>query len=59
MSIHDADSFAELRHFLRRENGERMRIPGYESITPSIKMHVGDWYVDELGILTREIKARD
>jgi hypothetical protein len=28
-------------------------------MTPAIKMLVGDWYVDELGILTREITARD
>jgi hypothetical protein len=26
---------------------------------PAIKMLIGDWYVDELGILTREITARD
>jgi hypothetical protein len=26
---------------------------------PAIKMFIGDWYVDELGVLTREIKARD
>jgi hypothetical protein len=28
-------------------------------ITPKIKMLVGDWYVDEFGNRTREIKARD
>ena len=28
-------------------------------MTPAIKMLIGDWYVDELGILTREIRARD
>jgi hypothetical protein len=27
--------------------------------TPAIKMLIGDWQVDELGILTREIRARD
>jgi hypothetical protein len=26
---------------------------------PTIKMLIGDWYVDELGILTREITAHD
>jgi hypothetical protein len=26
---------------------------------PAIKMIIGDWYVDELGMLTREITARD
>jgi hypothetical protein len=29
------------------------------SVTPAIKMLIGDWHVDELGILTREITARD
>jgi hypothetical protein len=27
--------------------------------TSAIKMIVGDWYVDELGVLTREITARE
>ena len=27
--------------------------------TPAIKMIIGDWHVDELGIRTREITARD
>jgi hypothetical protein len=26
-------------------------------MTPAIKMLIGDWYVDELGIWTREVKA--
>jgi hypothetical protein len=28
-------------------------------MTPAIKMIIGDWYVDELGVPTREIRARD
>jgi hypothetical protein len=28
-------------------------------VLPAIKMVIGDWYVDELGMLTREITARD
>jgi hypothetical protein len=27
--------------------------------TPAIKMLIGDWYIDELGVLTREITASD
>jgi len=27
--------------------------------TPAIKMIVGDWYVDELGVRTREITAHE
>jgi hypothetical protein len=30
-----------------------------QQTTPAIKMVVGDWYVDELGVLTREVTARD
>ena len=30
-----------------------------QEVLPAIKMLVGDWYVDELGVLTREITARD
>jgi hypothetical protein len=41
----------------RRRHAERSS--GYQVMTPAIKMLVGDWYVDELGILTREITARD
>ena len=27
--------------------------------TPAIEMIIGDWYVDELGVRTREITARE
>jgi hypothetical protein len=30
-----------------------------QSVLPAIKMLISDWYVDEFGILTREITARD
>jgi hypothetical protein len=26
---------------------------------PAIKMLIGDWQIDELGMLTREVTARD
>jgi hypothetical protein len=29
-----------------------------QAATPAIKMIIGDWYVDELGMPTREITAR-
>jgi hypothetical protein len=34
------------------------KVDRYHS-TPGIKMTVGDWYSDEFGNPTREIKARD
>ena len=39
----------------RRRHGPR----NINNLIPAIKMLVGDWYVDELGILTREITARE
>jgi hypothetical protein len=29
------------------------------AVLPAIKMLIGDWYIDELGVLTREITARE
>jgi hypothetical protein len=28
-------------------------------VLPAIKMLIGDWQIDELGMLTREVTARD
>ena len=39
----------------RRRHGPR----NTNNLIPAIKMLIGEWYVDELGILTREIRARD
>jgi hypothetical protein len=41
----------------RRRNAERRG--GNQGMIPPIKMLIGDWHIDELGILTREITARD
>jgi hypothetical protein len=30
-----------------------------QAVLPAIKMIIGDWYVDELGMPTREITARE
>jgi hypothetical protein len=35
------------------------RISNNQATTPMIKMIVGEWYVDELGVLSREITARE
>jgi hypothetical protein len=40
----------------RRRRAERSS--DNQAMTTTIKMLVGDWYVDELGMLTREITAR-
>jgi hypothetical protein len=40
----------------RPRHAERMSIN--QEVLPAIKMIVGEWYVDELGVRTREITAR-
>lgn len=35
------------------------RMSNRHEATPAIKMIVGDWYVDELGVRTREITAHE
>ena len=39
----------------RRRHGPRTT----NNLIPAVEMIIGDWHVDELGILTREITARD
>jgi hypothetical protein len=62
MNTYDADALAELKHQLFRTQQRTLRranqVHGV-SMTPAIKMLIGDWYVDELGVWTREVKARD
>ena len=60
---YDADApttvpeFEHLRSRQRRRQTERNT--SNQAMTPAIKMLIGDWRVDELGIMTREITARD
>jgi hypothetical protein len=50
-----ADFAIERSRTERRRQTERSS--SNQGMTPAIKMLIGDWHVDELGILTREIKA--
>ena len=56
-----ADTATELEfgrlQFKRRRYAERSN--NNQAMTPAIKMLIGDWYVDEFGIPTREITSRD
>jgi hypothetical protein len=56
----DADELQKRRYQFRLlqlpASHERV---GDNQVKPQIKMQIGDWYVDELGIRTREIKARE
>ena len=49
----------ELEHLrsMRVRRSERMSIS--QPAMPAIEMIIGDWYVDELGVRTREITARE
>jgi hypothetical protein len=57
---YDADGVIELEierlRLKQRRHGERTNS---HLAAPTIKMVFGDWYVDELGIRTREITARE
>ena len=58
---YDADTATELEfgrlRFKRRRYAERSN--NNRAMKPAIKMLIGDWYVDEFGIPTREITSRD
>jgi hypothetical protein len=57
--IYDTDDSAIELARLRssRRHTERMSIN--QEVLPAIKMIIGEWYVDELGVRTREITARE
>ena len=58
---YDANAAIELElerlRFRRQRYAERSN--RNQEVTPAIKMIIGDWYVDELGMRTREITARE
>ena len=51
----DANSLPCLQQKLASCIAERSN----QAVTPAIEMLIGDWHVDEVGIMTREITARD
>ena len=57
---YDANAaIAELQHLRFKQRRYAERNNSNQTVMHAIKMLIGDWYVDELGILTREITARD
>jgi hypothetical protein len=58
---YDGDAAIELEldrlRLKRRRHSERMS--SSQIALPAIKMIIGEWYIDELGMPTREITARD
>ena len=55
------DSAIELELAQLRSKRQRYseRMCSNHEATPAIKMIIGDWYVDEFGVRTREITARE
>jgi hypothetical protein len=58
--IYDADEAIKLELArLRSSRRHAERMSNSHEATPAIKMIIGEWYVDELGVPTREITARE
>jgi hypothetical protein len=58
---YDADGVAIdlLDHLICKQRRSAERRSSSQEVLPAIKMLIGDWYTDELGVLTREIRALD
>ena len=57
---YDADTaIAEFDHLRLKQRRYAERKSSSHEVLPAVKMLIGDWHVDELGILTREITARE
>jgi hypothetical protein len=57
---YDANTDVDLLgHLLSKRRRYAERRDSSQGMLPAIKMLVGDWYIDELGVMTREITARD
>jgi hypothetical protein len=56
--IYDDDDAIELARLRSRRQRHGERISIRQEVLPAIKMIIGEWYVDELGVRTREITAR-
>ena len=60
MMTYDADGEAVdlLDHLLSKQRRHSERRSSSQEVLPA-KMLIGDWHRDELGVLTREIRAHD
>jgi hypothetical protein len=56
---YDDDEAIELERLRSKRQRYSERMGSSQAATPAIKMTIGDWYVDELGVRTREITARE
>jgi hypothetical protein len=57
---YDVDAAVDLLdHSLSKQRRHAERRSSSQEMLPAIKMLIGAWYVDELGVRTREIRACD
>jgi len=57
--FYDALSLFQHTFRVQQDSVTLMSASKYCQVTPRIEMVVGEWYLDEFGNPTREIKARD
>ena len=55
----DGEAVDLLDHLLCKRRRYNERRSYSQEVLPAIKMIIGDWYVDEFGVRTREITARE
>jgi hypothetical protein len=55
----DGEDVDLLDHLLSKQRRHSERRSRSQEMLPAIKMLISDWHRDELGVLTREIGARD
>ena len=55
----DGEAVDLLDHLLSKQRRHGERRSSAQEVLPAIKMVISDWYTDELGVLTREIRAHD
>jgi hypothetical protein len=55
----DGEDVDLLDHLLSKQRRHAERRSSSQEVLPAIKMFVGDWYTDELGIIAREVRALD
>jgi hypothetical protein len=55
----DREDVDLLDHLLSKQRRHAERRSSSQDVLPAIKMLIGDWYIDELGVMTREVRARD
>jgi hypothetical protein len=56
---YDTDAAIELERLRSKRQRYSERSNSNQAVILAIKMTIGDWYIDQLGMPTREITARE